>query len=61
MDGRGGAAGSGDIGDVTSANNLVVVLGGAKSGSVNSVKGHGPFLPFQPKLTFSRLDEKLRT
>jgi len=58
--GRGGAAGNGDIGDVTSANSLAVFLGGAKSGSVNKVNGQGPFLPFQPKLTFSRLDEKLR-
>lgn len=57
---RGGAAGSGDMGDVTSANNLAVALGGAKRGSVKSVKGQGPFLPFQPKLTFSRFDEKDR-
>lgn len=60
IDGRGGAAGNGDIGDVTSANSFAVVLGGAKSGSVKSVKGQGPFLPFHPKLTFSSVDEKLR-
>jgi len=58
--GRGGASGKGDIGEVTSAKSLAVLLGGAKRGSLNNVKGQGPFLPFQPKLTFSRLDEKLR-
>jgi len=57
---RGGAAGNGDIGDVTSANNFAVVFGGANRGSVKSVNGQGPFLPFHPKLTFSRLGEKDR-
>jgi hypothetical protein len=60
MAGRGGASGKGDIGEVTSANSLAVRLGGAKRGSLNKVKGHGPFLPYHPKLTFSRVDEKLR-
>jgi len=58
--GRRGAAGSGDMGEVTSANSLVVDLGGAKRGSVKRVKGQGPLLPPHPKLTFSRLDEKAR-
>jgi hypothetical protein len=58
--GRGGASGKGDMGEVTSANSLAALRGGAKSGSLNKVKGHGPFLPYHPKLTFSRLDEKLR-
>ena len=58
--GRAGGAGRGDIGDVTSANSFAVFLGGAKRGSVNRVNGQGPFLPFQPKLTFSSLDEKVR-
>jgi hypothetical protein len=51
--GREGALGKGDIGDVTSANSFAVFLGGAKSGSVKSVNGQGPFQPFHPKLTFS--------
>jgi hypothetical protein len=58
--GRGGASGKGDMGEVTSAKSLAVLLGGANKGSLNNVKGHGPFLPYHPKLTFSRLDEKLR-
>jgi hypothetical protein len=61
MAGRGGAAGNGDMGDVTSAKSFAVFLGGAKSESLKRVKGQGPFLPFHPKLTFSRFDEKLRT
>ena len=60
MAGRGGASGSGDIGEVTSANNLAVLLGGASRGSLNKEKGHGPLRPYHPKLTFSRLDEKVR-
>ena len=57
---RGGAAGNGDMGEVTSANSLAAAFGGAKRGSVKSVNGQGPFLPFHPKLTFSRWDEKDR-
>lgn len=59
MAGRDGAAGSGDMDEVTSANNLFV-FEGAKSGSLNKVRGHGPLLPLQPKLTFSRFAEKAR-
>jgi hypothetical protein len=58
--GRRGAAGKGDIGEVTSPNSFDLPLGGANKGSLKSVKGQGPFLPFHPKLTFSRLEEKLR-
>lgn len=60
MSDLGGAAGRGDIGDVTSPNSLAVSLGGAKSGDVESVKGQGPERPFQVKLTFSRFDENDR-
>jgi hypothetical protein len=61
IDGRGGAAGKGDIGEVTSANSFAVFLGGANRGSEKRANGQGPFLPFHPKLTFSTFDEKFRT
>jgi len=47
------------MGDVTSPKSLEVSRGGASRGSVKMVSGHGPFLPFHPKLTFSRFAEKL--
>jgi hypothetical protein len=55
-----GAAGSGDMGDVTSANNFPAFRGGANIGDVKRVNGQGPESPFQVKLTFSRLAENDR-
>jgi hypothetical protein len=60
MAGFDGTAGSGDMGDVTSANSFPALRGGLNSGEVSKVRGHGPDRPFHVMLSFSRWEEKER-
>lgn len=55
-----GRLGRGDIGEVTSANSFLELLGGEKRGSAQRATGQGPLRPTQVKANFSRVGEKVR-